>query len=103
MPYCAKKIEAPPHRPIAQKSQPTAFPGRREAMMAPTVGKASARVASIPKDSSSRSSKVPLRNRKMRPSPANVTESAQIDQASHVAVRALIPPILLDPVRLSHP
>jgi hypothetical protein len=28
----------------------------------------------------------------MRPSPANVTESAQIDQASQTAARALIPP-----------
>src|ERR671916_679527 len=88
IPYCAKKIEAPPHRPTAQKIQPTAFPGRREAMMAPTVGKASAKTASIPKDSSNRSAKEPFRDRKRRPNAANVTESTQTDQASGAAIQA---------------
>src|SRR5918998_4160032 len=90
IPYSTVKISAPPHRPMAQKIQPTALPGRREAMMAPTVGKASAKTASIPRDSSTRLSKEPLRNRKRRPNPASTTESAQRDQVSGAATRALI-------------
>src|ERR687893_1040630 len=90
MPYSTLKTSAPPHKPMAQKSQPIAFPGRREAMMAPTVGKASARAASIPKDSSKRSSKEPLRNMRSSPSVADTTESAQTDHANAVVIRALI-------------
>src|SRR5918998_4996223 len=90
MPYSTVKTSAPPHKPMAQKIQPIALLGRREAMMAPTVGKASARAASIPKDSSKRSSKEPLRNMRSSPSPANATESAQIDHANADVIRSLI-------------
>src|SRR5918998_3577263 len=90
MPYSTVKTSAPPHKPMAQKIQPIALLGRREAMMAPTVGKASARAASIPKDSSKRSSKEPLRNMRSSPSPANATESVQIDHADAVVIRSLI-------------
>src|SRR5918992_1645984 len=90
MPYSTEKTSAPPHRPMAQKIQPTALPGRREAIMAPTVGNASAKTASIPSDSSNRSPKEPLRNRKRSPEPASATESAQRDHASGAAILALI-------------
>jgi hypothetical protein len=60
--------------------------GLREAMMAPTVGNATAATASTPRESSKNGAKEPFRYRRKSPNAADATERTQMAHASGVTI-----------------
>ena len=79
--------------PTPQKSQPMALRGWREAMMAPTTEKASARTDSVTKPSYRRSGTLDrvIRANEIPPT-SSTTDTTTSDQASQVVARVLTPP-----------
>src|ERR671913_2809 len=92
MAYWEAKLLVPTPTPERHSSQPTAFSGRREATMAPTV--ASITTSAFPSHQSKTCAfgSERLRPKRRRLSAVSATQSTYSVQASRAAARRLIPP-----------
>jgi hypothetical protein len=92
MAYWEAKLLVPTATPERHSSQPTAFSGRREATMAPTVASITASAFPSHQSKTCAFGSERLRTKRRRLSAVSATQSVHSDQASQAATRVLSPP-----------